>query len=142
MPDCIPEGHWKWFGNAGHFCGGNDCRFHLCTEVSGYLVTTIGEWISERVKGDQKEFEAYPEYVDCLGFYEKDGETLKGYYETMVFRVAGHCSQDWCGKCGRPDFIGLELYCQRYSTAKEANYGHMLACYKASSGDFNNKEGV
>lgn len=30
--------------HAGHFCGSDDCRFHLNTYVNGYIVSTIGEY--------------------------------------------------------------------------------------------------
>ena len=33
----------KWFGSPGHFICSFDCRFHLCTQVGDYLVSTVGE---------------------------------------------------------------------------------------------------
>lgn len=35
---------WRWFGYAGHFCGGGKCRFHLSTLVGTVLVSTVGDY--------------------------------------------------------------------------------------------------
>ena len=40
----IEEKEWKWYGNAGHFIGSNSCRFHLCTEIGDFLVSTVGDY--------------------------------------------------------------------------------------------------
>lgn len=36
---------WIWMPHAGHFCGGNECRFRLNTYVNGYIVSTVGEYL-------------------------------------------------------------------------------------------------
>ena len=37
--------NWKWFGNAGHLCISQYCRFHLCTKIGKYLISTVGEYL-------------------------------------------------------------------------------------------------
>ena len=41
----IPVSDWIWFGTPGHFICANYCRFHLCTRVGDYLVSTVGEYV-------------------------------------------------------------------------------------------------
>lgn len=99
-----------WYGNAGHLCVSNYCRFHLCTEVGDYLVSTVGEY--------------YPRDGDKM---ETIGAGPKDFYETMVFKLTGNRCQ--CG-CGLPDVGGSDIDMDRYSTPKEANEGHMKYCRK------------
>ncbi len=53
----IPESKWEWFGNAGHFMCSQWCRFHLCTKVGPWLVSTVGEYVHPRhsAGGEQPE---------------------------------------------------------------------------------------
>lgn len=97
-----------WYGNAGHLCVSSDCRFHLCTEVNGYLVSTVGEYYPYGEKT-----------MKPVGLMPKD------LYETMVFKMSG--SRCKCG-CGLPDIILSALICDRYATPKEANENHMKYC--------------
>ena len=39
---------WKWFRHPGHFICARWCRFHLCTQVGKWLVSTVGEYWPER----------------------------------------------------------------------------------------------
>lgn len=41
----VPESEWRWFGLAGHFVCGRWCRFHLCTAVGEYMVSTVGLFV-------------------------------------------------------------------------------------------------
>ena len=95
----------KWYGNTGHFICSNRCRFHLCTEVGEYLVSTVGEFF---VKPDDKEMTPVGSWID-------------DNYETKVFKWTKRCS---CG-CGHPEIDPRDLDCVRYATPKEANEGHM-----------------
>ena len=127
----------KWFGHAAHLIVGNDCRFHLATQVGKYLVSTVGEWWPERavreihasvyapiwlaenhhLQGDK--FDAA--YMKRFGF-EEIGVGRK--YETMVFRAGKPCSAKGCN-CGLPETDGHELDFAGYNDARSATAGHM-----------------
>lgn len=135
---------WKWYGNAGHLCVGYDCRFHLCTKVGPWLVSTVGQywpsrssreihasiydpkWLSENkaLRGDY--FEAA--YMKRFGFEEIGaGRT----FETMVFRAGEVCKAKGCA-CGMPTTVGGELDFAGYNDAGAATTGHMAMCAKWS----------
>lgn len=97
-----------WYGNAGHLCVSRKCEFHLCTEVNGYVVSTVGEY--------------YPNGINMP--MEPVGLMPKELYETMIFEFSG--SRCKCG-CGLPD-TGRSLCMDRYATPKEANEGHIRYC--------------
>lgn len=141
----ISKSDWKWFGNAGHLCVGSKCRFHLCTQVGGYLVSTVGEywpedevrrihagihdpqWLIENghMRGDS--FDAA--YMKKFGF-EAIGGSENDKYETMVFRAGKACTDKNC-HCGMPvPTDWSELNCIRYSDAGGATKGHMAMCQK------------
>jgi hypothetical protein len=127
---------WRWFGCAGHLIVARDCRFHLCTQVGAFLVSTVGEyWPSESVreilattkgivlrgKGDARE----SDYMRRIGFSEIGSGRL---YETMVFRTTGEvCHAPDCG-CGLPTVNYTELDMRGYNTAGAATLGHMELC--------------
>lgn len=133
---------WKWFGSAGHFICGHWCRFHLCTQVGSYLISTIGEywperavreihasvsdpkWLQENImrKGDDFDYA----YMKRFGFQEIGHERL---YETMVFRAGKPCESQKCG-CGIPSINGGELDFKAYVDAGSATKGHMEICKK------------
>ena len=89
----------------------NMCRFHLCTEVGEYLVSTVGEYYRDQ---DDEE-------MTSIGFG-------KQFYETEVFKWEGRCG---CG-CGLPEIIPTALEQVRYETPKEANEEHLAMCEKYS----------
>jgi hypothetical protein len=97
-----------WHGQAGHFVCWRRCVWHLCTEVNGYVISTLGEFFPDM-------------HHDNLGEMEPMGLTPNEMYESMVFEVMGHCH---CG-CGHPTISGSELVTQRYKTPLEARLGHM-----------------
>lgn len=97
-----------WHGQAGHFVGWRDCQWHLCTEVNGYIISTLGEYIPNRQRNTVGQ--AMP-----LGLSPDD------LYESMIFEVGGHCP---CG-CGHPTQSGSSLDMNRYKTPLEARLGHM-----------------
>ena len=97
---------WKWYGKPMHFIGGNECRFHLATDLgNGYVVSTVGEY---QPKNDG--------VVQTIGYERK--------YETMVFASKGECK---CG-CGQPGIKPSELAFEGYNDAKAATRGHMALC--------------
>lgn len=92
--------------HAGHFIGGNECRFHLNTYVNGYIVSTVGEY---RPRG-----EAGPEVP--LG----PGRT----YETMVF-PARERTDEARGCCPYTAADWSELEAEGYNDAEAARLGHL-----------------
>ena len=131
---------WKWFGAAGHLIVGRWCRFHLCTQVGSWLVSTVGEYWPERPtreihaevvdpewlflnahrKGD--DFDAA--YMERFGY---DTIGLGRLYETMVFRAGEPCSSEGCG-CGMPSIDGQEQDFEGYNDAAAATRGHYEMC--------------
>ena len=140
----MSERDWKWFGSAGHLIVSHWCRFHLCTQVGKYLVSTVGEywperrvreihaevhdpkWLAENMhlKGDY--FDSA--YMKRFGF-EEIGCDRK--YETMVFEAGTPCASKDCG-CGLPSISGSELEANGYNSAADATQGHIKLCRKYS----------
>ena len=117
--------HWKWFGNAGHFCCGRWCRFHLTTKVRGYLISTVGEMVLPSASGGSE--------VNEEKFLSKNplGEEV-GYgrlFETMVFKSSKYCCVKGC-LCGMPVIDGPEIDFDGYNTKEKATKGHMIMCKK------------
>lgn len=112
----FPISDWKWFGHAGHFIGGYACRFHLCTQVGPWLVSTVGElaW-STHAKGSP---------FEDVGYGRK--------FETMVFKAGKTCRAMDCN-CGLPSLSPpTELAMRGYNTAGEATAGHLDLCHEFS----------
>lgn len=128
---------WKWFGDPGHFICAFDCRFHLCTQVGKYLVSTVGKYFPDEPTreiiaksrgielqgvGDARK----QDYMDKIGF---QNISLNYKYETMVFMAGEPCTLPNCN-CGLPRTNGSELDVDTYNTAGEATKGHMTMCEK------------
>lgn len=140
----MSEEDWKWFGNAGHLCVGQSCRFHLATKVGKYLVSTVGQYWPERsvreihakvhdhewldnhghLKGD--DFDAA--YMIRFG-YQEIGCDRK--FETMVFLAGNPCAEKECA-CGLPSIDSSELDCLPANDPQEAKQNHMRLCAKWS----------
>lgn len=136
----ILESDWRWFGCAGHLIVSANCRFHLCTQVGDYLVSTVGEYFPDdsvreslaqsrgvvlKGRGDERR----ADYMKKIGFEEIGYKRL---YETMVFRVTGEvCHRPECA-CGLPEVNYSELDMDGYQTAGAATLGHMALCRKYS----------
>jgi hypothetical protein len=136
---------WEWFGNAGHFICGHMCRFHLCTKVGKYLVSTVGQmwpsrssrechaevydpaWLAKN--GAKKGDDFDNAYMQRFG-YETVG--CDRTFETMIFKAGERCSLIECN-CGMPTISGSELDFAGYMTAGEATKGHMAMCKKWSA---------
>jgi len=131
-----PESEWRWFGSPGHLCVARDCRFHLCTQIGAFLVSTVGEYIPDETsreihcqvhgitlegRGDAR----FADYMRKVGYQEIGyGRT----YESMVFRTTGEvCHASGCG-CGLPSINGSELDMRGYTTAGAATLGHLELC--------------
>jgi hypothetical protein len=144
----IPRQDWKWFGHAGHLIVSSSCRFHLCTQVGAYLVSTVGEyWPDRQVREihakvfDPKWHEANnyrkgddydSEYMKRFGF---DDIGCERKYETMVFKAGKPCTTKECG-CGQPvPNEWNELDANGYNTPADATKGHDEMCEKWSTHD-------
>ena len=119
----IPPEAWRWFGTAGHFICGQWCRFHLCTQVGEYLISTVGEYVHPSYSGGSEAAEAK--------WLEKNWPGadigLGRKYETMVFRAGAPCKEADC-KCGQPAIGGAELGTRGYNNRADATRGHMELC--------------
>ncbi len=120
-----PVAEWRWFGCAGHLIVASNCRFHLCTQVGRFLVSTVGEYVPDETireidaqargvvlegRGDAR----LADYMRKIGFQEIGyGRT----YETMVFRTTGDvCHHPECA-CGLPSVNYSELEARGYTSA-------------------------
>lgn len=104
--------NWRWCGHAHHFIGANSCRFHLCTWVGDYLVSTVGDY---RPHGERR----------TLGIGAED------WFETMVFPAERVDDPDDRGLCHGYRITGdSEVLCERYADAETANGGHLRLCFK------------
>lgn len=128
---------WRWFGQAAHLIVGQDCRFHLATQVGPWLVSTVGEYLPDsRVRDILAESRGKPlvgrgdarraDWMEKFGYEEIGCDRL---YETMVFRAGKPCERDDCG-CGLPDIDGQELDFDGYNDAGSAARGHYAMCEK------------
>ena len=113
----MARSEWKWYGNAGHFCLGHECRFHLATEIEGYMISTVGELVRSM-------------FFHSSGGYQEIGAGR--LYETAVFELddpVQRCNAKICGGCGRPNpsnWNPIELV--EANTAKEATDNHYMLC--------------
>lgn len=119
----IPHSEWKWSGSAAHFICGRWCRFHMATEIGPWLVSTVGEFVHPSDSGASEATEAAYLTKNPLG--KEIG--YKRLFETMVFRVTGHCDQEGC-RCGLPLIEGTELDTKGYNDRAAANAGHLELC--------------
>lgn len=102
----FPRTRWKWQGSAGHFCAADRCRYHLCTVVGPWLVSTIGEY-----------FPRNDETQQTVG--------LDRMFETMVFRVEP-CDRADCREFHQTS--GEELDFAAANTRAEAQREHERLC--------------
>jgi len=109
----ISQAEWVWHGFAGHFICGSKCRFHLCTEVGDFLVSTVGEYYLDS-KAKKPEDLGYPE---------------GSVYETLVFRLSSaRCVDPECACDARTVEDWSELEGRRHKLRGEATKAHMDAC--------------
>lgn len=120
----VSPSEWEWFGVAGHFICGRWCRFHLCTKVGKYLVSTVGEFVPLSAAQNER---AEAEWLKKNWPGEDVGYDRK--YETMVFIAGPRCVSSTCG-CGLPEISGSEKDMLGYSTSREATKGHLSLCHK------------
>ncbi len=121
----VSQDDWEWFGKSGHYICGQWCRFHLCTKVGKYLISTVGEYVHPRhgkgVEQDEAAWLAENSPGEDIGYNRK--------YETMVFIAGEMCNNLKCD-CGQPKHDGSELDFAGYNMAGEATRGHLEMCRK------------
>lgn len=127
----IPQSEWKWYGSPGHLIVAQWCRFHLCTEIGDYLVSTVGMYVHPRHSQGSE--------ATDHEWWQKNwpGEDIGcgRKFETAVFRATGdRCTSATCG-CGLPviDCEDLDILPANTATAARAN--HMQACAGVASGE-------
>jgi len=110
----VPSDKWIWYGHAGHLCVGHYCRFHLCTKVGQFFISTVGDY-----------FPPGEDARDTIGGGEKD------FFETYVFTAKKglKCKLNKC-QCGMPNIDLHEIDGARVETAREAANLHMKMCRK------------
>lgn len=121
---------WKWYGFAGHLSVSEWCRFHLCTEIGEFVISTVGKYVPPHNGGG-------PEGDEATWLKKHPNGATIGCdrtYETMVFRATGHCTAKECN-CGLPLHEGGELASEGYNNPGDAAKGHMLMCAKVARGD-------
>jgi hypothetical protein len=133
----VPRADWEWFGHHGHLIVGRDCRFHLCTKVGPWLVSTVGEYLpdetSREIHADVRGIELKGRGDDRLAdFMEKCGWVSIGAgrtYEMMVFPVSDErCDKPDCG-CGLPKVTDWSEHdSDGYNDAGSATRGHYAMC--------------
>jgi hypothetical protein len=121
----VPADEWKWFGNAGHFICGRWCRFHLCTQVGPWLISTVGEYVHPRHSAGGEKQEAAYLMENPLG--EEIGCGRK--FETMVFEAGPPCRDNECN-CGLPKIASSERDAEGYNDRGSATKGHLSMCQK------------
>lgn len=82
----------EWFGQAGHFCASDSCRFHLHTHVNGYCVSTVGDYWPGKTRetiGVDRLYETMVFVLDAKG--ETNGDNIDfAAYNDRDDANAGH----------------------------------------------------
>lgn len=128
---------WQQLGYPAHFCGGNECRFHISTKIGKWIVSTVGDYRPyEKIPTDKFEKLSGDMRANALlnsKWKNKKQDDIESigvdrFYETMVFRAkkakCGCCQ--WAIEVGKehPNSFG------GYNTAMEATKGHNRICSK------------
>jgi hypothetical protein len=102
------QSEWRWLGHKMHFIGAGSCSFGMATELPrNIVVSTVGEYRP-------------------LGHENIEDLALNAKYETMVFKTT-----DKRRECGCPIIKEwIELDCNRYNDALDAQKGHVEMCHK------------
>jgi hypothetical protein len=130
---------WIWMPHPAHFICAEDCRFHLATYVSGYIVSTVGEYFPDspareiiascrgimlKGQGDARR----DDFKRRVGWVEiGSGRT----YETMVFKAEAAARPETC--CPWRMESPHELETVGYNDPIAATVGHMRLCEKFSA---------
>lgn len=102
----IPKDEWTWYGFAGHYIGGRQCAYHLCTRIGDRMVSTVGAYYPDRTSDMQ-----------TLGIGDDD------FFETMVFPCDG---EDEHGNINILEWSEIESH--SYPTSIAAEIGHRNIC--------------
>lgn len=130
----IPQSDWQWFGDPGHFLCARWCRYHLCTLIGKYLVSSVGAYVHPCHSGGREATEAKWLADNWPG--EDIGNGRK--YETMVFLAGERCTAEGCD-CGLPQITGSEILSAGYNTPGDANAGHLELCNRVAKEAFQSR---
>lgn len=111
MKDRIPEKEWEWHGIAAHFCGSNDCLFHMGTTIGDVIISSVGK------------------YQPTPGKTQEIG--VDRFYETMVFKKG-----EICPCCGMPKIEGPDLEMLGANDAYGARSNHTIVCERAARREY------
>lgn len=134
----VPIHEWKWFGKSGHHICGQWCRFHLCTQVGEFVISTVGEYVHPRRSGGSEETERVWLSENPNG--EDIGLDRK--YETFVFicNPSTKCDGPIC-YCGMPEIEEwIEIDSLRANDNGTATTNHMTMCNKFANESKENYE--
>lgn len=125
----ISQNEWKWFGSPGHLCVGQWCRFHLCTQVGKFLVSTVGEYVHPRNSGGSEA----TEFEWLKNNWPGEDVGYKRKYETMVMEVNPKvvCARAGC-RCGMPQILRYEVKLLGANQRGEASKNHFEMCLWAA----------
>ncbi len=107
--------NWVWYGNAKHFIGASNCKFHLATKIGNWIISTVGEYKPDSFKPTKKQV------------FEEIGP--ERFYETMVFRAIKcpcGCNEFVCDVSSFYPVSNLQF--RGYKTSEEASNGHAELC--------------
>lgn len=133
-----PKDQWTWMPHPAHFICARDCKFFLATEVGGYIVSTVGEYLPDSrvreifakcrmVKVDGMGDAWDRDYMDKIGY---EALSLPDWlYETMVFPSVDMPETE-CKGCLFKIESGNNLDGDMYKTPEDAFKGHMALCEK------------
>ena len=141
----MEKAKWVWMPHPGHFIGSKNCKFHLNTYVGKYIVSTIGEYWTERrcreIHAEIHDKQWFDENRHRMGddfdhaYFEKFGWEEIGCdrtYETMVFKAGKADRVEDLMCCPYEVSNHDELDFDGYKTATEAYKGHLRLCDKWS----------
>lgn len=124
----INQNDWEWFGVAGHFICGHWCRFHLCTVVGPWVISTVGEYVHPRHSGGSEQ----KEMIWLKDNWPGEDVGLDRKYESMVFLAGDRCVLPEC-MCGMPVTDGYQRDFRGYDRRDNAARGHIELCKKWSN---------
>lgn len=103
---------WIWMPHAAHFICGPDCQFTLATYVNGYIISTVGELVTSRIKSEKFETVALGRLYETMVFKAKKGDDNKCCPYVMDYGDDGDLDQEG------------------YNDPEKAYLGHLAMCEK------------
>ena len=106
----MTSSEWVWHGAAGHNSESDKCKFHLCTDIGQYRISTVGRYHPEGV-GRSSPMKAtangcpygYTTYVFKIGaspweeHLDSDKVELDGATDEKAERMHMQMCEKWAG---------------------------------------------